>query len=121
MNYYGRLSCFRLKKQLNPNGRLYFIGMNPIPDKPPAHTPAQAQIISEIRQSRDACILLASHRPYRCAIILLRSLHDRALKRHHALETTPSEWVLSPHSMCLPFLHLSMRAYVYVESFRCRG
>lgn len=51
----------RLKEHLTPNGRLYFIGMNPIPDEitPPGN------IISEIRRARDACILLAGHRPYR--------------------------------------------------------
>lgn len=51
----------RLKKRLNPNGRLYFIGMNPIPDEPAYPT----KIISEVRQARDACILLAGHRCYR--------------------------------------------------------
>ncbi len=40
---------------------MYFIGMNPIPDDP--HGPGN--IISEIRRARDACILLAGHRPYR--------------------------------------------------------
>lgn len=51
----------RLKKHLNPNGRLYFIGMNPIPDE----TSLPTKIISEVRQARDACILLAGHRCYR--------------------------------------------------------
>eukprot|EP01034_Spumella_vulgaris_P034924 gene34924-43066_t len=51
----------KLKAHLNPNGRLYFIGMNPIPDD----SPPNAKIITEIRQARDACILLAAHRPYR--------------------------------------------------------
>jgi hypothetical protein len=46
---------------LLPNGRLYFIGMNPIPDDPAP----PASIISEIRRARDACILLGGHRPYR--------------------------------------------------------
>ena len=51
----------RLHDHLNPNGRLYFVGMNPIPDEivPPAN------IISEVRRARDSCILLAGHRPYR--------------------------------------------------------
>jgi len=51
----------KLKQHLLPNGRLYFIGMNPIPDEPTS----PACIISEIRRARDACILLAGHRPYR--------------------------------------------------------
>lgn len=51
----------RLKGCLKPNGRLYIIGMNPIPD----YAPAPANIIVEVRRVRDACILLAGHRPYR--------------------------------------------------------
>jgi len=51
----------RLQDHLTPSGRMYFIGMNPIPDEknPPGN------IISEIRRARDACILLAGHRTYR--------------------------------------------------------
>jgi hypothetical protein len=51
----------KLTNHLLPNGRLYFIGMSPIPDEknPPGN------IISEIRRARDSCILLAGHRPYR--------------------------------------------------------
>lgn len=51
----------RLEKHLTPEGRMYFIGMSPIPD----HAPPPAEIICEIRRARDACILLAGHRPYR--------------------------------------------------------
>jgi hypothetical protein len=51
----------KLKDHLNPEGRLYFIGMNPIPDEPALPT----KIISEVRQARDAAILLAGHRMYR--------------------------------------------------------
>ena len=50
----------RLKQHLLPNGRLYFIGMNPIPYEP--NNPP-GNIISNIRRARDACILLAGHRP----------------------------------------------------------
>jgi hypothetical protein len=51
----------RLQEHLTPSGRMYFIGMNPIPDEksPPGN------IISEIRRARDACILLGGHRTYR--------------------------------------------------------
>lgn len=51
----------RLRSHLLPNGRMYFVGMSPIPDEP--NPPAN--IISEIRRARDSCILLAGHRPYR--------------------------------------------------------
>lgn len=47
---------------MNTNGRLYVIGMNPIPD----HALQPAEIITEVRRARDACIQLAGHRPYRC-------------------------------------------------------
>ena len=61
-----RSTCFvifRLQKHLSPNGRLYFIGMNPIPDIKDKNHPGY--VISEVRQARDACILLAGHRCYR--------------------------------------------------------
>jgi len=51
----------KLKQHLNPGGRLYVIGMYPIPD----HAQGEAEIITEVRRVRDACILLAGHRPYR--------------------------------------------------------
>jgi hypothetical protein len=51
----------KLKDHLNPNGRLYIIGMNPIPD----HAPYPAEVVTEVRRARDSCILLAGHRPYR--------------------------------------------------------
>lgn len=51
----------KLKQHLNPGGSLYIIGMYPIPD----HASGPAEIITEIRRARDACILLAGHRPYR--------------------------------------------------------
>jgi hypothetical protein len=51
----------KLKEHLLPGGRLYIIGMYPIPD----HAQGEAEIITEVRRVRDACILLAGHRPYR--------------------------------------------------------
>ncbi len=51
----------RLVKHLAPNGRLYIIGMHPIPDK----AVGPADIVCEVRRARDAFILLAGHRPYR--------------------------------------------------------
>lgn len=52
----------RLKRHLSPQGRLYLVGMQPIPD----HAAGPAEVITEVRRARDACILLAGHRPYRC-------------------------------------------------------
>jgi hypothetical protein len=51
----------KLKNHLTDDGRLYIIGMNPIPD----NAPSPADLICELRKARDACILLAGHRPYR--------------------------------------------------------
>ena len=51
----------RLREHMAPGGRLYIIGMYPIPD----HAPGDAEIVTEERRVRDACILLAGHRPYR--------------------------------------------------------
>lgn len=51
----------RLRNHINPGGRLYVIGMNPIPD----HALQPAEVITEVRRARDACIQLAGHRPYR--------------------------------------------------------
>jgi hypothetical protein len=46
---------------LKPSGRLYIVGLEPIPDT----CPGDANIICKVRQVRDACILLAGHRCYR--------------------------------------------------------
>lgn len=47
---------------LKPGGRLYIVGLEPIPDK--VDDPA-GNIVCRVRQLRDACILLAGHRCYR--------------------------------------------------------
>lgn len=54
----------KLRDHLLPQGKLYIIGMNPIPDHatPPS---SSAELITEIKRARDSCILLAGHRPYR--------------------------------------------------------
>jgi hypothetical protein len=52
----------KLAALLNPGGRLYIVGLQPIPDK--VDDPA-GNIICRVRQVRDACILLAGHRCYR--------------------------------------------------------
>mmetsp|Transcript_28683 Transcript_28683/g.48398 ORF Transcript_28683/g.48398 Transcript_28683/m.48398 type:complete len:300 (+) Transcript_28683:16-915(+) len=51
----------KLSQYLNPGGKIYIIGMNPIPD---THV-APAAIVSEVRRARDSCILLAGQKPYR--------------------------------------------------------
>ena len=63
-NYISLLIVFinRLRMHLNPGGRLYIVGMNPIPDHSNNYA---AEVVTEVRRARDACILLAGHRPYR--------------------------------------------------------
>jgi hypothetical protein len=51
----------KLREHLTDDGKLYIIGMNPIPDS----ISYPASIVSEVRRARDAAILLAGHRPYR--------------------------------------------------------
>ena len=59
--YTQELIIERLRHHLAPGGRLYVIGLQPLPDK----APKPADVICEVRQLRDACILLAGHRCYR--------------------------------------------------------
>ena len=57
-----------LASYLKPGGRLYIVGLEPIPDKAPeggGGNNAGANVICRVRQVRDACILLAGHRCYR--------------------------------------------------------
>ena len=51
----------KLAHLLKPGGRIYIVGLEPIPDR--AEGPGN--VICKIRQVRDACILLAGHRCYR--------------------------------------------------------
>lgn len=59
--YYQDLILPRVKKHLKPGGRMYIVGLNPIPDK--VH--GKGDIVCEVRRARDAAILLAGHRCYR--------------------------------------------------------
>mmetsp|Transcript_16852 Transcript_16852/g.25491 ORF Transcript_16852/g.25491 Transcript_16852/m.25491 type:complete len:306 (+) Transcript_16852:87-1004(+) len=51
----------KLVSCLKPGGRLYIVGLEPIPD----FVEGPANVICKVRQVRDACILLAGHRMYR--------------------------------------------------------
>lgn len=61
--YYQDMIFPRLNQHLKPGGRLYVIGLNPIPHRD--DTDANANIICQVARVRDACILLAGHRCYR--------------------------------------------------------
>jgi len=59
--YYQDQIFPRLTKHLKPGGRMYVVGLNPIPDK----VEGDANLFCRVTKLRDACILLASHRCYR--------------------------------------------------------
>ena len=71
--YQQDLMIPQLLDLLAPHGRLYIVGLEPIPDpvphnnSDPNHNNVEAaqQLIGRVRQTRDACILLAGHRCYR--------------------------------------------------------
>jgi hypothetical protein len=85
--YQQDLIIEKWKNHLKPgNGRIYVIGMNPIPDR--AQGPAN--IVCEVRRVRDACILLANHRPYREYPLewIVRHLQDSGFKVLHTKKCT---------------------------------
>lgn len=61
--YFQDLLFPRLSRHLKPGGRMYVVGLNPIPDSMPDDDPAD--VFCRVTKLRDACILLAGHRCYR--------------------------------------------------------
>jgi len=59
--YYQDQIFPRLTKHLKVGGRMYVVGLNPIPDK----VEGDGNLFCRVTKLRDACILLASHRCYR--------------------------------------------------------
>eukprot|EP00586_Coscinodiscus_wailesii_P010347 CAMPEP_0172498384 /NCGR_PEP_ID=MMETSP1066-20121228/113161_1 /TAXON_ID=671091 /ORGANISM="Coscinodiscus wailesii, Strain CCMP2513" /LENGTH=301 /DNA_ID=CAMNT_0013271645 /DNA_START=200 /DNA_END=1105 /DNA_ORIENTATION=+ len=59
--YFQDLIFPRLSRHLKPSGRLFVVGLQPIPDK----LPGDADVFCRVTKLRDACILLAGHRCYR--------------------------------------------------------
>lgn len=59
--YYQDRIFDRLKQHLKPGGRIYVVGLQPIPDR----VDGAANIFCRVTKLRDACILLAGHRCYR--------------------------------------------------------
>ncbi|GMI35385.1 hypothetical protein TeGR_g1426 [Tetraparma gracilis] len=53
--YYQDLILPRLAEHLEPGGRIYVVGMQPVPDE----APGRANVVCDVRKVRDACILLA--------------------------------------------------------------
>ena len=59
--YYQDRIFTRLVSHLKPGGRIYIVGLNPIPDK----VSGPANIFCKVTKMRDSCILLAGNRCYR--------------------------------------------------------
>jgi hypothetical protein len=59
--YFQDLIFERLSPHLAPGGKMYIIGLQPIPDR----VGSEANVMCKITKIRDACILLANHRCYR--------------------------------------------------------
>ncbi|KAL7517807.1 hypothetical protein ACHAWX_002697 [Stephanocyclus meneghinianus] len=59
--YFQDVLFHRLVPHLAPGGRMYIIGLQPIPDR----VQGDANVMCKITKIRDACILLANHRCYR--------------------------------------------------------
>lgn len=53
----------RLAHHLNPGGRIYLVGTEPIPDKDT--NDAQKDLVCRVKRVRDVCILLTGDRCYR--------------------------------------------------------
>jgi len=58
--YYQDLMLPRLGNHLAPGGKIYIVGLQPIPDE----VPGPGNVICKVRKVRDACILLASESPH---------------------------------------------------------
>ena len=88
----------KLTRYLEPGGRLYIVGLQPLPDTVP-NDPA-ATLICRIRQVRDACILLAGHRCYREYPL---TWMERQISQHSALRLCHSSQfpILYSHATAL--------------------
>lgn len=66
----------RLSKHLIPGGRIYVVGMEPLPDG--SNGASDPGIVAEVARLRDACISLAGHR---CYLEFPRSWVEKTLRR----------------------------------------
>lgn len=86
--YYQDLIFSRLSQHLHPkHGRLYIVGLNPIPDK----VDGDGQIICEVTKLRDACILLAG----KITVMLCRLVMGLVTRVHAFCVRVPVRWYLT--------------------------
>lgn len=108
--YYQDLIFPRLSRHLKPGGRLYVVGLQPIPH----HTQGDANIFCKVTRLRDACILLAGHRCYREYPVdwIERHLEKAGLKVIHS-STFP---IMYSHSAIVRQLNVARSKLPFFES-----
>lgn len=91
----------KLMNLLKPGGRLYIVGLEPIPDK----AAGKANVICRVREVRDACILLARHRCYR---------EYPAEWIHRQIENTPNLKVKETHKFPILYRYNTIQRQINV-------
>jgi len=113
--YFQDLIFPRLCNHLKPGGRLYIVGLNPIPDK----ADGDGHLICKVTKLRDACILLAG-----TAIFLIKNLYETIedvvltdFKGHRCYREYPYDWIeRHVHSAGLRVLDTSKFPILYSQS-----
>lgn len=99
--YQQDLMLSKLSKYLKPGGRMFIVGLEPIPDS----APDEADIICNVRRVRDACILLAGHRCYR---------EYPVEWIHRQIEATPSLRLLTTTTFPILYKHQTIVTQINV-------
>jgi len=108
-----------LAQRLQPGGRLYIVGLEPIPDSYGTPPNSPQAIISDVRRIRDACILLAGDRCYREYPVewIERQLHSKQAQPSPPAHTNDS--TNNNHSSNTPRLHwLASKQFPILYSHR---
>ena len=108
-----------LAQRLQPGGRLYIVGLEPIPDSYGTPPNSPQAIISDVRRIRDACILLAGDRCYREYPVewIERQLHSKQAQPPSPAHTNDS--TINNHSNNTPRLHwLASKQFPILYSHR---
>lgn len=85
----------KLCRYLKPGGRLYLVGLQPLPD---TVNDGDANLLCRVRAVRDACILLAGHRCY-------REYPLQWMERHVQATTDGQRRLVLMHSSQFPILY----------------
>ncbi|CAM9900998.1 unnamed protein product [Ectocarpus fasciculatus] len=95
--YYQDQVFERLKRHVAPGGRIYLVGMQPLPD----HPGGAAELVCEAARLRDSCILLAGHRPYRQVLEYPLDWITRQMKKSGMVVTSAKKMpvLYAPHTV----------------------